>query len=148
MRGRVPAVCDAPAADVAAASQIAGWLSQLLPPHRGAFVLRYDERRWPVRLVRQFGGLTSVAVRFAASRRRRGPTETLAQAEEAAVAELLADVAVARSTGCTKRGVMDSATKLRLLQRAAQSYVREAELAYFTARGGAPCAVPSSKEGA
>ena len=151
MRGRVPAVGEAPAHESAAASRIAGWLSELLPVHRGAFVVRYDGRRWPVRLLRQFGGLTSVVVRFAAMRRFRGPTETLAEAEQAAVAALLAGIAAAsRPADPSQRGAvaMDRARKLRLLRRAAQSYVREAERAYFDVRGAAPCAVPSSREGA
>jgi hypothetical protein len=151
MRGRVPAVGDAPAREVVAASRIAGWLSELWPMHRGAFVVRYDGRRWPVRLLRKFGGLTSVAVRFAAMGRRRGPTETLAESEQAAVAQLLADIAAAaRPPDLTPRGAlaMKKARKLRRLQRAAQVYVRQAERAYFEARAGAPCAVPSSKEGA
>jgi hypothetical protein len=91
-----------------------------------------------------------VVVRFAAIRRRRGPTETLAQAEEAAVGELLADIAASRPTDFTQRDAraMDQATKLRILHRAAQGYVRQAERAYSDARGGAPCAVSSSREGA
>jgi hypothetical protein len=151
MGARVPVVGAAPAPWVVAGSQIAGWLSELLPRHRGAFVLRYDGRRWPVRLVRRFGGLTSVVVRIAAMRRQRGPTETVAEAEQAAVAELLADVSsAAHPADFTRRGAlaMDSARKLRLLHRDARSYVREAEYAYCQARRGAPCAVPSSREGA
>jgi hypothetical protein len=151
MHGRVPSVGEAPARAVAAASRIAGWLSELLPTHRGAFFLRYDGRRWPVRLTRKFGGLTSVVVRFAAMRRKRGPTETLAEAEQAAVAELLADiVAAAHPVDFTPRGALaiDSKKKLRRLRLAAQHYVRQAEYAYFDARGGAPCAVPASREGA
>ena len=151
MHACVPVVGEAPEREVAAASRIAGWLSEVLPVHRGAFVLRYDGRRWPVRLTRQFGGLTGVVVRFAAMRRRRGPTETLAEAEQAGVAELLADVAATKhAVDFTRRGelAMDSATKLRRLQRAAQHYVLQAEGAYCDARGGAPCAVPSSREGA
>ena len=151
MRGRVPVVGEAPAREVVAASRIAGWLSDLQPSHRGAFVLRYDGRRWPVRLLRQFGGLTSVVVRFATMRRFRGPTETLAEAEQAAVAALLAHVAAAaRPAGLTRGGavVIDRTRKLRLLRRAALRHVREAERAYFDVRGGAPCAVPSTREGA
>lgn len=151
MRGRVPVVGEAPAREIAAASRIAGWLSELLPMHRGAFVVRYDGRRWPVRLLRQFGGLTSVVVRFATVRRRCGPTETFAEAEQAAVAELLADVAAAaRPADLSRRGSLarDHARKLRLLQRAAQRYVRQAERAYCDARRGAACAVPSTREGA
>ena len=151
MHGRVPAVGEAPAREVAAASRIAGWLSALLPTHRGAFVVRYDGRRWPARLARKFGGLTSVVVRFAAMRRTRGPTETLAESERAAVAELLADLAaVAQPLDFTQRGdvAIESRKKLRRLQRAAQSYVRQAESAYVDARGDAACAVPSSREGA
>ena len=151
MRGRVPVVGEAPAREVVAASRIAGWLSDLQPSHRGAFVLRYDGRRRPVRLLRQFGGLTSVVVRFATMRRFRGPTETLAEAEQAAVAALLAHVAAAaRPAGLTRGGavVIDRTRKLRLLRRAALRHVREAERAYFDVRGGAPCAVPSTREGA
>jgi hypothetical protein len=150
MHGRVPAVGEAPARELAAASRIAGWLSDLLPTHRGAFVVRYDGRRWPARLTRQFGGLTSVVVRFAAMRRKRGPTETLAEAEQAAVAELLADiVAAAHPVDFTPRGAlaMDGKKKLRRLRLAAQRYVRQAECAYFDARGGAPCTIPASREG-
>jgi hypothetical protein len=150
MGARVPVVGSAPAPMVAAASQIAGWLGEVLPQHRGAFVLRYDGRRWPVRLVRRFGGLTSVVVRIAAMRRERGPTETVAEAEQAAVAELLAGIAAAHRADVTRREAlaMDSARKLRILHRAARSYVRAAEHAYCHARRGAPCAVPSSREGA
>ncbi len=151
MRGRVPCALDASALHVAAASRVAGWLSELRPGHRGAFALRYDGRRWPVRLVRRFGGLTSVVVRFTATRRSRGPTETFAQAEQAAVAELLADIAAAsRPADPTRRGAFDRgrAKKLRRLQLDAQKYVRCAERAYFHARRGAPCAIPGSREGA
>jgi hypothetical protein len=152
MRGRVPAVGEAPPRTVAAASRIAGRLSDLLPEHRGAFVVRYARRLWPVRLIRRFGGLTSIVVRFAAMRRQRGPGETLAQAEEAVVTELLADIAAAgRPLDPTQREgvVIDRAKTLRRLQRAAQNYVRSAELAYFAARGGGPCIVPlRSREGA
>jgi hypothetical protein len=150
MRGRVPAVGEAPAREVDAASRICGWLSELKPSHRGAFVLRYDGRRWPARLTRQFGGLTSVVVRFGAMRRLRGRTETLADVEQAAVAELLADIAATgRLPDFTQRGgPMDPAKKLRRLRGAAQNYVLQAECAYFNARGGAPCAVPASREGA
>jgi hypothetical protein len=157
MHGRVPAVGEAPAHEVAAASRIAGWLSELLPKHRGAFVVRYDGRRWPARMTREFGGLTSVVVRFAAMHRQRGTTETLAEAEQAAVTELLADIAAAsRSPDFTPRRhlgghaklsvpfAIDPAKKLRRLQRAAQNYVRRAELAYLDARGNAPCAVHSA----
>jgi len=151
MHGRVPAACEAPAREVAAASRIAGWLGELLPSHRGAFVLRYDGRRWPVGLLRQFGGLTSVVVRFAAMQRRRGPTETLAESEQAAVAELLADIAaVARPAGSSRcqDNQSDQAKRLRRLRHAAHKYVLRAERAYFDARSGAPCAVPASQEGA
>ena len=151
MRGRVPAVGEAPPRAVAAASRIAGRLSDLQPEHRGAFVVRYARRLWPVRLIRRFGGLTSIVVRFAAMRRQRGPGETLAQAEEAVVTELLADIAAAgRPLDPTQRDrvVIDRAKTLRRLQRAAQNYVRSAELAYFGARGGGPCIVPTSREGA
>jgi hypothetical protein len=173
MQGRVPAVGKASAEQVAAASRIAAWLSELQPRHRGAFVVRYDGRRWPARMTREFGGLTSVVVRFAAMRRQRGPTETLAEAEQAAVSELLSDVALAscppdftlpRHVGGHRKSLhpptpafaMDPATKLRRLQRAAQNYVRRAELAYLDARGNAPCAVhfaslrspPRTREGA
>jgi hypothetical protein len=152
MHGRVPAVGEAPAHEVAAASRIAGWLSELLPKHRGAFVVRYDGRRWPARMTREFGGLTSVVVRFAAMHRQRGTTETLAEAEQAAVTELLADIAAASRPpdfaprrhlgGHAKPPVafaMDPAKKLRRLQRAAQNYVRRAELAYLDARGHVRC---------
>jgi len=44
--------------------------------------------------------------------------------------------------------VIDRTRKLRLLRRAALRHVREAERAYFDVRGGAPCAVPSTREGA
>jgi hypothetical protein len=151
MRGRVPAVGEAPARDGAAASRIAGWLSELHPGDRGAFFLRYDGRTWPVRLVRQFGGLTSVVVRFATMRRRRGPKETVAEAERAAVAELLEDIAEAsRPLDLQRRGALakDPRRKLARLRRGAHAYVRTAEEAYFEARGDAPCAVPSSREGA
>jgi hypothetical protein len=164
MHGRVPAVGEAKAHEVAAASRIAGWLSELQPRRRGAFVVRYDGRRWPARITREFGGLTSVVVRFAAMRRQRGPTETLAEAERAAVTELLADIAAAsRLPDFTLPGhvgghrqphshpkplpqptpafAMDPATKLRRLRRAAQNYVRRAEFAYLDARGDARCAV-------
>jgi len=144
MHGRVPAAFEASAHEVAAASRIAGWLSDLEPRHRGAFVVRYDGRRWPARLTREFGGLTSVVVRFAAMQRQRGPTETLAEAERAAVTELLADIAAASQpldvTRC-ETAAMDPAKKLRRLQRATQNYVRRAELAYLDARGHARCAV-------
>jgi hypothetical protein len=144
-----------------------------LPRHRGAFVVRFDGRRWPARMTREFGGLTSVVVRFAAMQRQRGPTETLAEAEQAAVTELLADIAAARrSPDFTPPGhmgghpqpfpqplpqpagafAMDPATKLRRLQRAAQNYVRRAEFAYLDARGQARCAAAPrarhSREGA
>jgi hypothetical protein len=165
MKGRVPSVGEAPADEVAAASRIAAWLSELEPRHRGAFVLRYDGRRWPARISREFGGLTSVVVRSAAMQRQRGPTETLVEAERAAVVELLTDIAAARRPpgfmppghmgGRTQRPgtfAMDPVKKLRRLQRAAQKYVRRAELAYLDARGRARCAVPPrarhSREGA
>ncbi len=123
MGGRVPAVVDAPARDVAAASRIAGWLSELLPRHRGAFFVRYDGRRWPVRLLRKFGALTSVVVRFAVMQREWGPTETMAEIEQAVVAELLADIAAtARPVDITAAGgglaATEATRKLRSLQRA------------------------------
>jgi len=151
MHGLVPFVGEAPEREVAAASRIARWLCVLRPSHRGAFVLRYDGRRWPARLTRQFGGLTSIVVRFAAIRRSRRPNETLAEAEQAAVAELLGDIAAAgRPLDLTRRGnvARDQVKKLGRLRRAALDYVRKAEHAYFRARAGAPCAVPSSREGA
>jgi len=152
MRGRVPAVGEAHPDAVAAASRIAGWLSDLLPEHRGAFVVRYDRRRWPVRLIRRFAGLTSLVVRFAAMGRERGPGETIAQAEEAAVTELLADIAAAgQPLDGTQPGprVREQAKNLRRLHRAARSDLRSAELAYFEVRGGGPCVVPPrSREGA
>jgi hypothetical protein len=95
MKGRVPSAFEAPADEVAAGSRIAGWLSQLEPRHRGAFVLRYNGKRWPARITREFGGLTGVVVRCAAMQRQRGPTETLVEAERAAVVELLTDIAAA-----------------------------------------------------
>jgi hypothetical protein len=144
MHARVPAACEAKVLEVAAASRIAGWLTELEPRHRGAFVVRYDGRRWPARITREFSGLTSVVVRLAAMQRQRGPTETLAEAERAAVTELLADIAAAVA--------MDPAKKHRRLRRAAQNYVRRAEFAYLDARGHARCAVPPrarhSREGA
>jgi hypothetical protein len=152
MRGRVPAVGEAPPREVAAAARIGRWLSELAPNHRGAFVLRYDGRRWPARLLREFGGLTSILVRFSAMRRPRGPTETVAEAEEAAVAELLLDIAAAgRPVDFTPSGAvaMERRKKLRRLRRAAHNYVRRAEHAYFDERGGAPCVLPGhSREGA
>jgi hypothetical protein len=151
MNGRVPAVGEALAQEIAAASRIAGWLTELEPRHRGAFVVRYDGRRWPARITREFGGLTSVVVRLAAMQRPRGPTQTLAEAERAAVAELLADIAAAsRPLDVTRcETAMDPAKKLRRLQRATKNYVRRAELAYLDARGHARCVVPSrAREGA
>jgi hypothetical protein len=151
MHGRVPALGEAKALEVAAASRIAGWLTELEPRHRGAFVVRYDGRRWPARITREFGGLTSVVVRLAAMQRPRGPTQTLAEAERAAVAELLADIAAAsRPLDVTRcETAMDPAKKLRRLQRATKNYVRRAELAYLDARGHARCVVPSrAREGA
>jgi hypothetical protein len=141
MHGRVPAVGEARAHKVAAASRIAGWLSELEPKHRGAFVVCYDGRRWPVRLVRRFGWLTSVVVRIAAMGRHRGPTETVADAEQAAVTELLADIVAARRPF---EGAPCEAATVRLdrLQRAARGSVRRAEFAYADARGVAPCAAP------
>jgi hypothetical protein len=151
-RGRVPAVGDAAPAAVSAASRIAGWLAELVPTHRGAFVLRHDGRRWPVRLLREFGGLTSIVVRFMALERSRGPNETLAKAEEAVVTKLLADIgAVRRLPGLTtpSASTLRHARKLRRLRLAAYRYVQRAERAYFDVRGGVPCAVPpSSREGA
>jgi hypothetical protein len=155
MHARVPAAFEARVLEVAAASRIAGWLTELEPRHRGAFVVRYDGRRWPARITREFSGLTSVVVRLAAMQRQRGPTETLAEAERAAVTELLADTAAARRprnvTRC-ETVAMDPAKKLRRLRRAAQNYVRRAELAYLDARGHTGCAVPPrtrhSREGA
>jgi hypothetical protein len=145
MHARVPATFEAKVLEVAAASRIAGWLTELEPRHRGAFVVRYDGRRWPARMTREFSGLTSVVVRLAAMQRQRGPTETLAEAERAAVTELLADLAAASRpldvTRC-ETVAMDPAKKLRRLQRAARNYVRRAELAYLDARGHARCAVP------
>jgi hypothetical protein len=152
MRGRVPAVGDAPPHEVAAAARIAHWLAELAPGHRGAFVLRYDGRRWPVRLLREFGGLTTIIVRFSAQQRTRGPNETLAQAEEATVTKLLADIAAARRLpGLTtpSGSTLRHAKKLRRLRVAAHRYVRRAEHAYFDARGGTPCVVSTdSREGA
>jgi len=71
-------------------------------------------------------------------------------AEQAAVADLLADIAAAgRPIDFTRpAGAMDPATHLRRLRRGAEEYVRHAERAYCDARGGAPCAVPISREGA
>jgi hypothetical protein len=151
MHARVPAAFEARVLEVAAASRIAGWLTELEPRHRGAFVVRYDGRRWPARITREFGGLTSVVVRLAAMQRPRGPTQTLAEAERAAVAELLADIAAAsRPLDVTRcETAMDPAKKLRRLQRATKNYVRRAELAYLDARGHARCVVPSrAREGA
>jgi hypothetical protein len=152
LHGRVPTVGDVPADEVAAASRIAGWLSGLEPVHRGAFLVRYDGRRWPVRLTKQFGGLTSVVVRHAAMRRPRGPTETIAQAEHAAVRDLLALIVEAhRPPGLNRPGPSPSAHRKELgsLRRGAQNYVRRAESAYLDARGMAPCAELSrSREGA
>ena len=151
MGGRVPAVTDAPPRVVVAASRVAGWLSEVLPMHRGAFFVRYDGRRWPVRLVRKFGALTSIVVRFAVMEREWPSTQTMAEIEQAVLAELLADIAAAaQPADLTPRGALAAkkARKLKRLQRAAKQYLREAERAYFEVRGGAPCAVPSSKEGA
>jgi hypothetical protein len=141
MHGRVPAAGEAPADQVSAASRIAGWLSELEPSHRGAFVVRYDGRRWPARIQREFGGITSVVVRFTAMQRERGLTETITEAEQAAVTDLLADIAAAsRPLDVTRRETvaMDPAKKLRRLRRAAQSYVWQAESAYLAARRRAP----------
>jgi hypothetical protein len=155
MHARVPAVGEASAQEVAAASRIAGWLTKLESGHRGAFVVRYDGRRWPARITREFSGLTSVVVRRAAVQRQRGPTETLADAERGAVTELLADIAAASrplDIARCKTVAIDPASKLRRLRRAAQNHVRRAELAYLDARGHARCAVPPharhSREGA
>jgi hypothetical protein len=138
MQGRVPVVGDAPADEVAAASRIAWWLSELDPLQRGAFVMHYDARRWPARIQREFGGLTSLVVRYAAMRRLRGATETLAEAEHAVVTELMAEMARAYP-----------AKKLRHMRRVAESFVRWAERAYFEVRGNVPCVVPMhSREGA
>jgi len=92
-----------------------------------------------------------VVVRFAVMERERPPTETMAEIEQAVVAELLADiVAAARPAEPTPHGALavKKARKLDRLRRAAKEYLREAERAYFEARGGGPCAVPSTKEGA
>jgi hypothetical protein len=143
--GRVPAHGEAPRSDVVAASRIARWLSELQPSHRGAFVVRYDGRRWPARLVRELGGLTSVVVRFGAMARRRGPGETLAEAEEAVVQRLLADIAALGGPPDLTPGgaIVTDATRreLQRFRRAARNYVRRAERAYLEARGDEPCAV-------
>jgi hypothetical protein len=152
MHGDVPAEGEASPREIVAASRIAGWLTELEPQHRGAFVVRYRRRRWPARLTRQFGGLTSVVVRLAAIGGERGPNETLAQAEEAAVAALLESIAAAGrpyDVHGPPASVAYSARDLRRLLRAARSYVWQAEIAYSEARGDVPCVVPaSSREGA
>jgi hypothetical protein len=77
--------------------------------------------------------------------------ETVAEAERAAVAELLEDIAEAsRPLDLQQRRApaRDPRKKLARLRRAAHAYLRAAERAYFEARGDAPCAVPSSREGA
>jgi hypothetical protein len=145
LHGRVPTVSAAPRQDVIAASQIAGWLRGLEPHQRGALVVRYDGRRWPVRLARQFGGFTSLVVRRMAMQRRREATETVAQAERSAVRQLLAQVAAAHAPSDVTPGAFptDAATELRRLRRAAQLHMRHAETAYLQARGLAPCVAPS-----
>jgi hypothetical protein len=130
-------VCDAPEDVAAAVARIGKWLLALEPRDRGAFTMRYDGRRWPVRLTREFGGLTSVVVAFATMMRGQGARETLADAQDAAAKELFAAIGAS---------VTDPARKkhLRRLRRAAKGYVLRAELAYLEARGDAPSAVPSS----
>ena len=133
MGGRVLVVGAAPAPMVAAASRIAGWLSELLPMHRGAFLVRYDGRRWPVRLLRQFGGLTSVVVRFAADAGGRAGTDGDAGGGRAGRRGRAAGGhrRGRRSGGlhaAHERSPWSQARKLRLLRRAAQE---------LRARGGA-----------
>jgi hypothetical protein len=144
MHGRVPAVGDASPREVAAAARIGRWLSEVAPGHRGAFVLRYDGRRWPARVLREFGHLTTIIVRFSALQRPRGPNETLAEAEEATVTQLLADIVASRCPVDLSGAEAHRRTiRLRRLRLAAHRYVQRAEHAYFDVRGGAPCAVPA-----
>lgn len=148
LRGRVPSVLAASPAELVAATRIFGWLSALDAGHRGTFVVRHDGRRWPVRLIRQFGGLTSLVVRRVAMRQSRKPTETLADAEEQAVNELLATVAEALHRPRSALA-MRAAEHLRRLRRRAESTARAAEAAYFDVRGHGACVLPdASPEGA
>ena len=133
-------VCDAPEDVIAAVTRIGGWLLTLEPRSRGALMLYHDGRRWPVRLTRQFGGLTSVAVAFASMMRGQGTRETAADALDAAAKELLAAVGTSANSPAKY-----PKKHLRRLRRAAKTHVLRAELAYLEARGDAPSAVPSRR---
>jgi hypothetical protein len=143
-----------------AAAQIDAWLKSVAAFHRGALSLRYRRREWPGAIEREFGELSSLAVRLeCAAHPATGKTnreleqaavERIKNAIEARNAEI---EAVEKATGAEKANwskpmpdsTLPAEVDLARLDYRAYRHVALAIRALGKVRGDAPCVLPQAK---
>jgi hypothetical protein len=165
LRGRVPEEGTASPEVRSAAAQIEAWLKAVPAFHRGALSLRYRRRPWPAAIVRQFGGLSSLAIRLeCALHPATGKTneelekaaieriEKTIAAREAAVEEIKAITAqnatCSAPTHMRPRGEdppLPADVDIARLDYRAERHVALAIRALGKVRGDAPCVLPRAK---
>jgi hypothetical protein len=159
--GRMPDDGTAPLGARSAAAQIEAWLKAVPAFHRGALSLRYTPKKWPRAIVREFGGLSSLALRLeCALHPATGMTnEELEKASVERIEKALAE-REARTAGLADEAAGSKATSMPQededpplpagvdivrLEYRADRHVKLAIRALGKVRGDAPCVLPLAK---
>ncbi len=162
--GRVPDDGMASPEVRSAAAQIEAWLKAVPAFHRGALSLRYTPREWPGAIVREFGDLSSLAVRLECSLHpatgktnaelEKASVERIEKAIAARNAQIEEAVAVEKATGCSKPmpvrplredPALPARVDLAELDSRADRHVALAIRALGKVRGDAPCVLPRAR---
>jgi hypothetical protein len=161
--GRVPDEGAAPPEVQSAAVQIDAWLKAVPAFHRGALSLRYRPKEWPRAIGREFGDLSSLAVRLECAL-HPATGKTNAELEKASVERIekaiearnaqIEKATAAEKASCSEAmplrprrddlslsGVVD----LAQLDFRADRHVALAIRALGKVRGDAPCVLPRAK---
>jgi hypothetical protein len=156
LRGRVPEEVTASPEVRSAAAQIEAWLRAVPAFHRGALSLRYRRRPWPWAIVREFGGLSSLAVRLECAL-HPATGKTNEELEKAAIERIENTIEareaarVAAAVACSKATSMHphdedpplpAGVDIARLDYRAERHVALAIRALGKVRGDAPCVVP------
>jgi hypothetical protein len=157
----VPDEGAVPPEERSAAVQIDAWLKAVPAFHRGALSLRYRPKEWPRAIVREFGDLSSLAVRLECAL-HPAMGKTNAELEKASV-ERLEKAIDARNAQIEKANAAEKAgsepmpgrprrdpalavgVDLAQLDFRADRHVALAIRALGKVRGDAPCVLPRSK---
>jgi hypothetical protein len=160
--GRVPDEGAVPPEVQSAAVQIDAWLKAVPAFHRGALSLRYRPKEWPRAIVREFGDLSSLAVRLECAL-HPAMGKTNAELEKASV-ERLEKAIDARNAQIEKANAAEKAGSRPMPERPrredfalaggidlaqldfrADRHVALAIRALGKVRGDAPCVLPRAK---